>query len=579
MRRSSNRLSLLPLAFLGGLMPACGDSGAADSESDATASPAGKSTAPPDLSGKADGAPSVTERGRLETPHAPGGTVERAAQVTDRTLAWRLRSHGNTRLRVTVTSPDRSLDPYFAVDGPLPDGGGTVVAFADDVSQDDATAQSEVRLTAAGAYRIQLGTYGQFHPGEASGPTAGSVTLKVECLENCAPREWTLAEVFADLEAKHGREQLATMVSQGIGALFPDAVTADAIRAQATAALSAPILPEAFPAVPIAAIGTAQALLERPETAVPAPGPTEFELGALLTEGCRPARSSLKPLDARLPDLQTGSAPDYTFDDCRLQRAQAFANVLNNLALSNGSAVVDGPTRYETVEDVFTALLDSGHHVVVQNNRYFADFLGLSYQGSPIKAPVWLDTGIALSGGDTLKLPAPHTHHTVIVEGPVLDATLMFYMGVSGGVSFRAVESARAHWSGERTLYTYDSDTAPDAIVRLMVAAAELRRKWTAAGAGMPALGYGRLGVCNDSTAVLEHLAEGTVTIFPLAHPAEDAAQVGGDAVDRTLAALPSDLAGFEAGEAMGRIRTTLAFAEPADLPFPGLIAQLSLAP
>jgi hypothetical protein len=576
--RRRTALVLTALTLCAAAVSACGEA-ATDAATDSGASgDDDKSTAPPDLSGKADGTPAVAEQGRFETPHAPGQPVVRQGALTDRALAWRLRGYGNTRLRLTLTSANASAgpDPYLAVDGPLPDATGTVVGYADDVSTSDRTAQLEVTLPAAGAYRVQAGTYGLFHQ---QATTAGDVTLTVECLENCAPHEWTLAEVFAEVSAQQGPAQLQAMVSQGIGALFPDADTAAAIRAQAEAALSAPTLPEAFPSVPLAAIGTAQALLERPGEPVPAPAAVTFDLQALLTENCHPKRSSLAPLHPSLPDLQTGSAPDYTFDDCTLQRAQDFANVLNNLALENGSAVVNGPTRYESVEDAFTALMDAGHHITVQNNRYFADFLGLSYRGDPIKSPVWVDTGIPDSAGETLKVPAPHTHHTIIVDGPVVNATLMYYMGVSGGVSFRAVEGARPRWTGERTRYTYDSETDRDAIVQLMVTAADLRRKWTQAGAALPALGYGQLGVCNDSTAVLEYTAEGAVTIFPLAHPATDAEQAGGDAVDRVLAALPSDLAGFDSTDALRRIRETLSFEDPADLPFPGLTAQLARLP
>ncbi|MCK6575088.1 hypothetical protein L6V77_28800 [Myxococcota bacterium] len=570
------------------LAGACGEAGDDGTSGAVDAGGGGAMSAPvPDLTGKADGTAPLSERGRLVLPLAANTPVEIPAEVTDRRLAWRVRGYAGMVLRLDVRAPDGVVDPYVAVDGPLPGGAGRPVAYADDGGAPSTRdAALEVAFPETGAYRIQLGDAAHFFGG-GGGAGAGRLTLTATCLSGCTPREWSLNEVLADVEAKVGREQLRAMVSQGIAALFPDAETAASIQAQADAALAgdaaggAPLaLPEAFPIVPIAAIGTAQALLERPGAPVPAPGAVTFDLGALLTEDCRPARSSLKPLHPSLPDLQTGSAPDYTFDDCLLQRAQDFANVLNNLSLENGSAVVSGATRYETVEDVFTALIDGGHHIVVQNNRYFADFLGLSYKGEPVEAPVWLDTGIPLTTGGTFPLPAPHTHHTIIVSGPVVNATIMYYMGVSGGVSFRAVEGARPAWSGERTLYTYDSAVDPDAVVRLMVAAADLRRKWTTAGAGLPALGYGQLGVCNDSTAVLEHMAQGSVTIFPLAHPASDATQgADGDAIDRALAALPSDLAGFDPTEAAARIRTTLPFADAASLPFPGLAAAVGALP
>ena len=78
----------------------------------------------------------------------------------------------------------------------------------------------------------------------------------------------------------------------------------------------------------------------------------------------------------------------------------------------------DGAATYTTAADLVSALMKSGHHVTVDNARYYADFLGLNYKGASVRAPVWMDTGIALPGGGTLKTPAPHAHHNFYVSGP-----------------------------------------------------------------------------------------------------------------------------------------------------------------
>ena len=44
------------------------------------------------------------------------------------------------------------------------------------------------------------------------------------------------------------------------------------------------------------------------------------------------------------PELTRGGWPDYSLDDCTVQRQRDFAAVLNNLSLDNGSAVVHGAT-------------------------------------------------------------------------------------------------------------------------------------------------------------------------------------------------------------------------------------------
>lgn len=96
----------------------------------------------------------------------------------------------------------------------------------------------------------------------------------------------------------------------------------------------------------------------------------------------------------------------------------------------------------------------------------------------------------------------------------------------------------------------------PAVVVDLMTTAARLRRVWTERGRGLPVGGYGQLGVCNDSTAVLEYSVEETVTIFPLAHPPVEGAPT--EIIDALLAALPSDVVGFEAADALPRILASM---------------------
>ncbi len=532
------------------------------SDEDGAALAEGKKTEAPDLAGKADGAGGATWMGEL----SPGQAVSVALE--GRPLEWRASVWGATRLAVSVRAPDGDLDPLVSLYGPLPGAEDTLVGYNDDASGDSFDSELEVEVAAYGAVRVIVGTYGIAHLDEAS---TGNLEVELRCLEGCAQPMMGIDEMLERLQADVGPEQLASLLGDGIAALFPEEAAAAAVRAQIDGFLAGSG-DGPFPVLPIAAAGTAQALLERPDQEVPAPTPVTFQLDELLTRGCTPSRSALAPAHPSLPMLQTGSRSNYALSDCELQRAQSFAEVLNNLSLDNGSAVVNGEVRYESVEDVFVALVDSGHHVVIENSRYYADFLGLYYDGVAVAAPVWLDTGIPLSSGGTFAMPSPHTHHTIHVTGPLVNATVMYYMGVSGGVSFRAVEAHRAPWTGERVRYSYDSALDADKVVQLMVTAARLRKVWTERGQGLPALGYGQLGVCNDSTAVLEVSAEDDVSIFPLAQPGNDG--TSGDRIDQLLARLPSDLAGFDPADAARRIRETLPHTD-----FPGLQAAVDQLP
>jgi len=538
--------SLLAAAALCLVLPACGEESGPDDPQPGAA----KVTTPPDLTGKADGSVDVRRVGTLRATETVEVDIEGAA-------SWRFNAFPGTKVRIEASSED--LDPILTVRGPIPDTPNKVAVFNDDVSEDSFDAAVELESDTFGAYEIVLGSYAYFHQGK---PGAGRMELRFVCLAQCNQPEVSLAEFFAAVDA----EQLGFALQATLPTLFGDAQTAELVGTQLEAYLDG-TSDGPFPVLPMNALATGQALLEEPSEELPDPQPVEFDIAALLAKGCQPERSALAPVHQQLPpELTRGWLPDYTIDNCTLQHTQDFAEVLNNLALENGSAVLNGETRYETIEAVFRALVEAGHHVRIENNRYLANFLGLNLNGASVAAPVWIDTGIAGADGNVV-FPAPHTHHTIMVEGPLLNSRLTFYMGTSGGASFRADASIRPDWAGERTLYSYDSDTDLETIIDIVVTAGKLRKVWTERGAGMPLGGYGLLGVCNDSTAVLEWAAEQTVTIFPLVQPG-----VAGEPateVDELLAELPSDLSAFDEADAIERLRLTMPYED-------GLITPLT---
>lgn len=125
----------------------------------------------------------------------------------------------------------------------------------------------------------------------------------------------------------------------------------------------------------------------------------------------------------------------------------------------------------------------------------------------------------------------------------------MFYLGISGAAFFGQTD-ARPAWSGTvaSTEVTIDRESGADydyAMSTLDAAAAYLRRsrvERSTIAAGMPADGYGYLGVCNDSNATLEYATRGTISTFPLLRAAAlDAQPALGDGLDAAIRALPND--------------------------------------
>ena len=76
-------------------------------------------------------------------------------------------------------------------------------------------------------------------------------------------------------------------------------------------------------------------------------------------------------------------------------------------------------------------------------------------------------------------------------------------------------------------------------------AATYLRRnrvERTTVAAGMPADGYGYVGVCNDSNTTVEYATRGTISAFPLLRAkALDSQPDLGDGLDAAMRALPKD--------------------------------------
>lgn len=565
--KTHRALTCLTSFILLSSLNACGSSG---DDPSGSPSPNGKSAIDPSLGGKADGdRPPVVEAGRFLENGTRTGAFDGASLP-----AFRVASFGNTKLRLSLEAVDESFDPVLVVDGPVPSA--KVVAFNDDADGGTMNAALELTLEQAGTYRVVVGSYAAF---QGLPPESGTYSLTYECVEGCSFPQMSLASFVDRVKADHGEELVEKLLVERAAAMFDDEALAASVGSQARDFLNGAGATDAFPVVPLAALAGSQGLLELAVDAenTAAPEPVTFVLDDLLRESCTPERGGPQPLIAEIPELARGAATDHRFDDCALLHAQQLAEVLNNLSLDNGSAVVANGQRYETVESAIRALIDAGHTIEAQNNRYYADFLGLSYQGVSVAAPVWVDTGMPLPSGGTLVVPATHAHYHFVIEGPLLNAEVMFYMGIPGGTAFRAHHTYRKPWAGERSSLRRNTSEDLETVVSLFVTAGKLRKKWFSEGAGLPAEGYGQLGVCLDSTAVLEMATEKSVSLFPLAHPVPANPQTD---IDLLLASIPSDFAGNGNDTAFNRLVASQPFdaSKGVDLdamPFPTLKAEL----
>jgi hypothetical protein len=254
-------------------------------------------------------------------------------------------------------------------------------------------------------------------------------------------------------------------------------------------------------------------------------------------------------VDPRLPGVKYAQFPSKTLSPCQFAHASKLAQILTSLAAQNGSSITYKGKTIDSPRALFAALVASGHTIEVRNERMYANFLSMTVGDRDLIWPVWIDTGIHLSTGDSLTIPVGHSHHAWRISGPVVDTRVTFFLGI-GGAGFFGQTDSRPAWSGTTTATDVTITSAQSADYAYLLntadaAAAYLRRnriERTTVAQGMPADGYGFVGVCNDSNTTVEYATRGTITAFPLLRAKQlDAEADLGDGLDAAVRALPKD--------------------------------------
>lgn len=563
------------LASLLAVVPALGACAAEDDKAPGSWNP-----------GKGDGSYDLIEAG----PAVVGGTLDVA--LDHRVPAFRVESYGGTKLAIDLKGK-RGADGYLVVEGPLAgDGDKVAVGAGTVIGEDDdggygRNAKLEVELAEPGVYRIIAGTYEALGLGAAA---EGELSLGVTCSAACTRPGIDQKTFVRGLQQQSGGA-FAELAKAELAALVHDPIAAQALGAQLDAILADPELRglERFPTLPLAQIALLRPALGQIPTEAPAPDKVVTgELAQLLGE-CKPERAAPAPVDARLPGVGYGHFPSRVLSPCQFAHADRLAEVLTSLAADNGSSITYKGTTIQTPRALFEALIANGHTVQVRNERMYANFLSATVgPNADLIWPVWLDTGIQLSSGESFTIPVGHSHHAWRISGPTVNTRVMFYLGISGA-GFFGQTGERPAWSGmvtgtdvtiaaaQGSDYAYLLDT-------LDASATYLRRtriERTTVAAGMPADGYGYVGVCNDSNAVVEAATRGTVTAFPLLRAqALDAAAPLGDGLDATIVALPNDGDGLaDPRDALRRAVAMQPFADGSPLMWdPVLGAQIATA-
>ncbi len=542
-----------------------------------------KSAAEPWSPGKADGQFEMREVGPLEMGEA-------LAIELDGTLpAYRVESYGDTKLSIELRGLS-GTDAYVVVEGPLDgDGDATVVGQAAKVDEDDDSGEGfdsrlEVSLDAPGVYRVLAGTYESLALGDAP---SGSLSLEATCTAGCTRPSIRAAELIRTLQQSGQLEQLTTMLSAKLAELVPDETQRAALATQLDRFIEQVQVSDdaRFPVVPLRQLGSLRAALglmpsEPSEPAAVVTGDLMSVLGA-----CDAPRNRPSPVNPALPELGYGHFPNRALTACQVAHSQKLAQVFASLAANNGSSVTYAGADHTTARSLVEALVGSGHTVEVRNERTYANFLSFAWGDVDVVWPVWLDTGMDIEDA-AFAIPMGHSGHAWRISGPDVNARVMFYLGISGA-SFFAQTQTRPAWTGE---VVSDSSTSDDPAGRehvlsaLDAASTYLRRievESSTVAAGLPADGYGFVGVCNDSNAAIEYVTRGTITTYPLMRAASlDAEAPLNDGLDDAIRALPHDAdVAAERSDALRRIVAMAPLAADSPLyPDAALASQMRAA-
>jgi hypothetical protein len=520
--------------------------------------------------GKGDGVFDLVEAG----PAPVGDSLDIA--LDHRVPAYRVESFGGTKLAIDLVGHD--TDPHFVIEGPLAGDGDKVAVGAGAVAA-EADSHADVVLDQPGVYRILAGTEASLGQGQAA---TGSLTLSVACSANCY-RAQIDQKSFVHLLQAQGGSALADAAKAEIGTLVPDPTAAADLGAQLDAILADPNLTglDRFPQLALSSVATLRPALGA--ISAKAPDPDKVISGDLaqLLGDCTADRSLPADVDPRMPGVKYAQFPSKTLSPCQFAHAGKLAQVLTSLAAQNGSTVTFQGKTISSPRELFEALVASGHTIEVRNERMYANFLSMVVGDRDLIWPVWLDTGIALSSGDSFTIPMGHSQHAWRIHGPVVDTRVTFFLGISGAGFFGQTDQ-RPAWSG--TIAGYSS-TDPEFVYSTVDTASEYLRRnrveRSTVAAGMPADGYGYVGVCNDSTATLEYATRGTITEFPLLRAkALDSDADLGDGLDDVMRTLPKDGDGLiDPADALARAVAMQPFPDGSPLMWDSVLgAQIATA-
>lgn len=303
-----------------------------------------------------------------------------------------------------------------------------------------------------------------------------------------------------------------------------------------------------------------------------------------------------QPPPSRLPHLSQGLCwrnvgLDYSQPPAARQANVLMAQILNRLA---ANALSPEPFMFEGCCDaasLLALLTQRGWTVLARLRCSIASFgfgaalqePGLPPRQIPLALP--MRTGLLDAGGDEVTTLLPHAALELELSRGPRSLRLQWFQGTGGFCGWDALNDLQRPWQNDRTngtvRYLGEPFTA-DELARLLPLSdlIALIHNQEATAHHLRLGGYGSLGFCIDSTALLQQAVRGRCDLFPLVLPGlwrerldQRAARLARHGADAEIVAgyrlalrdLPLDLShhGTSASEAWHRLQASVPLSSP----------------
>lgn len=457
----------------------------------------------------------------------------------DAPRAYRIESFGDLALEVDVAfTTGKKLPPNLvalSIEGPfvaphygddVAPGSGPRIVVALSKPKSNAV-RASARLEAAGVYRVLPAT-------------AEDASFRAKCLANCSRKALDPDQILERLKTSERLSKFRQELRAAAENMIRDTDLREQFIDHVHNAIEKKTLHvrERFPTVPV--LSTFSPKLRPSFPGVEGkrkPNVRVFEGEDLfmLLGDCDADRTKLPDLvapkekDKTLENLRYGHYLDQSLTNCEIAHSKRLADMLTSLAANNGSRIsykakTAEKKIIETPEALLSALVGDGYQIELRNERVYADFVALAIDGYNSRWPLWVDTGVPMKSGETFKTPMGHSQLSWYITGPNLQARVAFFLGMYGTGFFPLIEK-RPAWTGMRALYSYSSKNEKQR--KIILKSAELGSSYykyardVVSKLKLPSSGYGYIGVCNDSVAVIEQITQGTISTYPLVRALE----------------------------------------------------------